>query len=67
MATKGKDKILEGQIAFEFFGDIEQTIKPKKQKSIEVNKKNKATIKFRKKYVNVKPNHIKVNRKVRRS
>ena len=71
MATKGKGKILDGQIAFEFYGELEQTIKPIKAKANEkkiINKKEIKTKKvFRKKQANVKYNHLKKNRKVRRS
>lgn len=72
MATKGKDKILEGQIAFDFFGEIEQAkvIKPKKEKVINIETKKeikKAEIKiFRKVRLNIKHNHFKKARKVRR-
>lgn len=69
MATKGKDKIIEGQIAFDFMGELEVEIKPRKTKVIEKNiiKKEIKTKKvFRKNYVNVKPNHIKKNRKVKK-
>ena len=66
MATKGKSKIIEGQIAFEFFGELKETIKPRKQKVIESKKEIKIKKVFRKKHVNVKYNHIKKNRKVRK-
>ena len=71
MATKGKDKIIDGQIAFDFIGEMEVEIKPRKTKVIEKNIIKQKEIKtkkvFRKKHINVKPNHLKVNRKVRRS
>ena len=71
MATKGKSKIIEGQIGFEFFGEMIEEIKPRKTKLIEKNiiKQNEIKTRkvFRKKYVNVKFNHLKKNRKVRRS
>ena len=70
MATKGKGKILDGQIAFEFMGTLETEIKPRKAKVIEKHIIKKTTIEtkkvFRKKHVNVKYNHLKKNRKVRR-
>ena len=67
MATKGKGKILDGQIAFEFMGVMETEVKPRKSKAIEQTKKEIKTKKiFRKKYVNVKHNHLKKNRKVRK-
>lgn len=70
MATKGKGKILDGQIAFEFMGIMETEVKPRRTKAIEqkiINKKQTKTKKiFRKKYVNVKPNHLKRHRKVRK-
>ncbi len=68
MATKGKGKILDGQIAFEFMGIMETEIKPKRAKTIEQKNINKKQTKikkiFRKKYVNVKPNHLKKHRRV---
>ena len=70
MATKGKGKILDGQIAFDFMGELKVEIKPRKKKVIEhniVKKEIKTKKVFRKKYVSVKPNHLKKNRKVRRS
>ena len=69
MATKGKGKILEGQIAFDFMGELEVEIKPRKKKVIEQNivKKEIKTKKiFRKKLVNIKLNHLKKNRKARK-
>ena len=70
MATKGNSKIIDGQIAFEFMGSMKTEIKPRKTKVIEENTTKKKEIKtkkvFRKKHVNVKYNHLKVNRKVRR-
>ena len=70
MATKGKGKILDGQIAFEFMGTLETEIKLIKTKVIERKTTKQKEIKtkkvFRKKYVNVKYNHLKKNRKVRK-
>ena len=67
MATKGKGKILDGQIAFEFMGVMKTEVKPRKLKAIEQKKKEIKTKKiFRKKHVNVKSNHLKKNRKVRK-
>ena len=70
MATKGKGKILDGQIAFEFMGVMETEVKPRKAKVIEKNTINKKEFKtkkiFRKKLVNVKLNHLKKNRKARK-
>ena len=70
MATKGKGKGIEGQIAFEFMGVMETEMKPRKSKAIEkhdIKKKEIRTKKiFRKKHVNVKPNHLKKNRKIRK-
>ena len=82
MATKGKDKILEGQIAFDFLSEIE-IIKPKKEKVKKIEKptltENKKTVKvksdkivqpkpkkFRKLRLNIKRTHFKAARKVRR-
>ena len=71
MATKGKDKILDGQIAFDFMAELE-VVAPKKARkpkvTIETEKPIKAIIKniFRKQYINIKPNHLKKNRKVRK-
>ena len=71
MTTKGKGKILDGQVAFEFMGVMETEIKPIKSKVIVKNILKKQEIKtkkvFRKKHINVKYNHLKKNRKVRRS
>ena len=70
MATKGKDKIIDGQIAFDFMGELKVEIKSRKTKEIEKNIIKQKEIKtkkvFRKKYVNVKFNHLKKNRKVRK-
>ena len=82
MATKGKDKIIDGQIAFDFLSEIE-VVKPVRKKRVKVEekkpekqtriikfkqpKKKKALkIKIKRKYKSIKPNHLKKNRKVRR-
>ncbi len=70
MATKGKDKILDGQIAFDFMGEIE---KPKRKITTEKAAKEKIvktkqvvpTIK-KKKHKNIKLNHYKKSRKLRK-
>ena len=69
MATKGKGKILDGQIAFEFFGELNEDIKPIKKKAIEPKhtKQIKEKKIYRKKNLNVKANHLKKNRKIRKS
>lgn len=66
MATKdkGKKRVLENQLMFEFFGELETEIKPlntKKKPKVE----KAETIKRKPKAI--KSNHIKKNRKVRRS
>lgn len=71
MATKGKDKILEGQIAFDFLAEMQpvKVTKPKKAKVKNVEKKVTEIVqkkKFRKANLNIKHNHFKVSRKVRR-
>ena len=70
MATKGKDKIIDGQIAFDFMGELKVEIKSRKTKEIEKNIIKQKEIKtkkvFRENHVNVKPNHLKKNRKVRK-
>ena len=38
MATKGKDKIIDGQIAFDFLSEIE-IVKPEKKKRVVKEKK----------------------------
>ena len=53
MATKGKDKIIDGQIAFDFMGELEVVVPKKARKpkvTIETEKPVKAIIKniFRK-------------------
>ena len=82
MATKGKDKILDGQIAFDFLSEIE-VVKPVRKKRVKVEekkpvqppriikykkpKKNKhLKVKTKRKYKSIKPNHLKKNRRVRR-
>ena len=63
MATKGKGKVLDGQIAFNFFGELKEEIVLRKMKTKKENKTKKV---FRKKKINVKANNIKSNRKVRK-
>ena len=72
MATKGKGKILKEQITFDFFEtmELEKPVKHRKLR-VEVDKPTKKELKpkqtiFRKQKCNVKPNHRKLNRKVRR-
>lgn len=82
MATKGKDKIIDGQIAFDFLAEIE-VVKPEKKKRIKVEenkpekpnrvikykqpkKKKPLTIKSKRKHKSIKPNHLKKSRKIRR-
>lgn len=68
MATKGKGKMLDGQIAFDFLAEMKVEIKPRKTRVEIIKKKEIKTKKvFRKKHVNVKYNHIKKNRKVKRN
>lgn len=61
MATKGngKKRILEDQITFEFFGELEVEAKPKKKEKV------KLEIKREKKSKAIKLNHIKRNRKIK--
>lgn len=82
MATKGKDKIIDGQIAFDFLSEMEvvkpvrkkrvkvEEMKPEKQPRIikfkQPKKKKALKIKIKRKYKSIKPNHLKKNRKVRR-
>ncbi len=68
MATKGKDKIIDGQIAFDFLGEMEVEIKPRKAKvkNIEIKVAKKVLTRFRKEKLNIKHNHFKSSRKVRR-
>ena len=63
MATKGKGKILDGQIAFEFMGVLETEVKPRKTKAVDKEETKPQKV-FRIK--NVKANRLKKNRKVRR-
>jgi len=58
---KGKKRILENQLTFEFFRELQTEIKPRatKKKQAEV----KAEIKKSKQPKAIKPNHIKKNRK----
>lgn len=73
MATKGKDKILDGQIAFDFLSEIEVVKPEKKQKKVikekEVEPKVEKIVQvktFRKAILNIKRNHFKKSRKVKR-
>ena len=82
MATKGKDNIIDGQIAFDFLAEIE-VVKPEKKKRVKVEekkpvqpprivrykkpKKEKVVkVKPKKKFRSIKPNHLKKARKVKR-
>jgi len=79
MATS-KGKMLKEQITFSFFDEIkvEKPTKPKKEKNVETTKQIKKeepraekvkVVKqyiFRKEKSNIKPNHRKLNRKVRK-
>ena len=73
MATS-KGKILKEQITFDFFEtmEIDKPIKQNKEKVIKIKeiKKEKPTVKkqtnFRRNRNNIKPNHKKLNRKVRK-
>lgn len=59
--AKTKDKMLKDQLTFEFFGELDTVIKPrKKQEKVKVETKKE------KKPKAIKFNHIKKNRKVRR-
>ena len=60
MATKGKDKIIDGQIAFDFMGELE------KDKNVETKVAKKVQTRFRKENLNIKHSHFKSVRKVRR-
>jgi len=44
MATKGKDKILDGQIAFDFLSEIEQVKPEKKPKKVTKVMENKESL-----------------------
>ena len=71
MATKGKDKIIEGQIAFDFMAEMEpinQTkAKQTKDEKLEQKVSEKVQVKtFSKGTLNIKPNHLKKTRKVKR-
>ena len=85
MATKGIDKIIDGQIAFDFLKEIEvvKVEKPKKVKIERQPKENKPKekkviklkaakgkppkqSKFRKTQLNIKHNHFKTTRNIRR-
>ena len=63
MATKGKGKVLEGQIAFDFFGELNEEIVTRKSRNKKEIKINKV---FRKKHISMKANHLKKNRKIRK-
>ena len=82
MATKGKDKIIDGQIAFDFLSEIE-VVKPVRKKRVKVEEKKPEKppriikykkpkekkplkVKIKTKYKSIKPNHLKKNRRVRR-
>ena len=54
--AKTKDKILKDQITFEFFGELDVEIKPKKKQA-----KDKVEVKKEKKPKAIKFNHIKKN------
>ena len=60
VATKSKGKILENQVVFDFFEEIEE-VKP-----IKIKKQNKDEIKSEKELKPIKFNHIKRNRKVKK-
>lgn len=62
VTKNSKKRILENQMTFEFFGELDTEIKPikKKQEKVKVEIKKERTPKA------IKPNHIKKNRKVRR-
>ena len=65
MATKGKDKTLEGQIAFDFCEETDDVklVKSKKEKA--KNTENGQS-KIIKEHLNIKHNHFKASRKIRR-
>ena len=82
MATKGKDNIIDGQMAFEFLAEME-VIKPEKKKRVIKEKKEPVKparmVKYKpkkekvvkvepkkKKHNRIKPTHLKKNRRVRR-
>ena len=82
MATNIKDKIIDGQMAFDFLAEIE-VVKPEKKKRVVKEKKEEVkpakVIKYKPKkekvvkvkhkkrrYKNIKPNHLKKSRKIRR-
>ena len=65
MATKGKDKIIDGQIAFDFLGEIE-VVKPvkKEKKEVKENKQlEKSTRVFKYKKPKIKVEQRKNNKK----
>lgn len=66
MATKdkGKKRILENQLMFEFYGELDTVIQSRKAKKKQAQVK--VEIKKEKKPKAIKPNHIKKNRKVGR-
>lgn len=72
MATKAKGTILKEQITFDFF-DKMNIEKPKKEVENKIVKEKPKAEKVKvvkqfifRKQCNIKPNHIKLNRKVRR-
>lgn len=82
MATKGKDNIIDGQMAFDFLAEIE-VVKPEKKKRVvkekkeevkparvvEYKPKKEKVVKVKpkkKKYKSIKPNHLKKSRKIRK-
>ena len=60
--TKDKKRILDNQLTFEFFGELDTIVEPPKKKQ----EKIKVEIRKEKKLKAIKPNNIKKNRKVRR-
>lgn len=63
VTKNSKKRILDNQITFEFFGELDTEIKPIKKKQEKVKK---VEIKKEKKPKAIKFNHIKKNRKVKR-
>ncbi len=63
MATKGKDKIIDGQIAFDFLGEIEVVKPQKKVKRVIKEKKEPAkqvrVIKYKKPKIKIKKQKLK--------
>ena len=60
VSRSSKKRILDNQMTFEFFGELETEIKPKKKQE-----KAKVEIKKEKKQKAIKKNHIKKNRILR--